>query len=161
MTVVLAALSMGQVLVRAQQATTNSLTSVTNNTVVLTDSQNTALRDQPYLTLHLREPGDTNSLEYTVSKTTKLHVTGPLVRPLKAKDGSDFGKRVLHLFSPFSDAPQNLPPGAEVSGPVKTRAWSTLVGWSPGRSAFPDDARHDPPQLRLISVSVEKQPKQP
>jgi hypothetical protein len=157
---ILAALGMSQLLVCGQQTATNSVGSATN-TAALTEAQNVTLRDQANLILRVQEPGDTNMLEYTVSKTTKMRLTGPLVRPLKAKSGSDFGRRVLHLFSPFSDEQPNLPPGAEVSGPVNTRAWSTLVGWTPGRSAFPDDTWHDPPQLRLISVRVEKQPKQP
>jgi hypothetical protein len=42
--------------------------------------------------------------------------------------------------------------------PVSSRAWSTIVGWNPGGSAFPTEAHHEIPQLRLISVGVEKQP---
>jgi hypothetical protein len=105
----------------------------------------------------LGEPGDTNSVDYVVSKT-KLHLSGPVASTLPSKSAGDFTRRFLRLFNPVSSARQNLPPGAEVTGPVNTRAWSTLVGWSPGRSAFPDEQHHDPPMLRLISVSAEQQP---
>jgi hypothetical protein len=107
--------------------------------------------------LRLGEPGDTNSVDYVVSKT-KLHLSGPVASTLPSKSAGDFTRRFLRLFNPVSSARQNLPPGAEVSGPVNTRAWSTLVGWSPGRSAFPDEQHHEPPGLRLISVSAEQQP---
>jgi hypothetical protein len=105
----------------------------------------------------LGEPRDTNTVDYVVQKT-KLHLSGPVASTLNSKSTGDFSRRLLRLFNPFSSAPQNLPPGAEVSGPVNTRAWSTQVGWSPGASAFPDGAHHDPPMLRLISIDVEKQP---
>ena len=105
--------------------------------------------------LELSQTADTNSIDYLISKT-KVHVSGPLASPLKAKSPSDLSHRVLHLFSPFSNVDPNVPAGA--TGPVNTRAWSTIVGWSPGRSAFPDEHYHEPPQLRLISVSAEKQP---
>ena len=108
----------------------------------------------------LGEPGDTNSVDYVVSKT-KVHVSGPVASTLNSKSTGDFSRRLLRLFNPFSSAPQNLPPGTEVSGPVNARAWSTQVGWSPGASAFPDGAHHDIPILRLISVNVEKEPKEP
>lgn len=105
----------------------------------------------------LGEPGDTNSVDYVVSKT-RLHVSGPVASTLNSKSTADFSHRLLRLFNPFSSAPQNLPPGAEVSGPVNTRAWSTVVGWSPGRSAFPDPQHLELPELPLISISLEKQP---
>jgi hypothetical protein len=99
---------------------------------------------------------DTNSVEYLISKT-KVRVSGPVASPLKGRSVGDVSKRVLHLFSPFSPAEPNVPAGA--TGPANTRAWSTIVGWSPGRSAFPDEHFHEPPQLRLISVSAEKLPR--
>jgi hypothetical protein len=128
----------------------------TTNAVVHQQSSPMLLRE-PAAHFQLIEPGDTNSVDYVVSKT-KFHLSGPVATTLKPKSAADFSRRVLRLFSPFSAGSQNLPPGAAVSGPVNTRAWSTLVGWSPGRSAFPDEAYHEPPQLRLISVSTEKQP---
>ena len=158
---ILAALFAGRLMLQAQQVGTNGPVSMTNSTVVAqVQKTSMSLRDPAAMGLSLGGPGDTNSLEYVISRT-KVHVSGPLVRPMKAKSASDLGRRVLHLVSPFSDESPNLPPGAEVSGPVNTRAWSTIVGWSPGRSAFPDDSSHEPPQIRLISVSTEKLPKEP
>src|SRR5262249_53494224 len=127
---------------------------VSTNTTKLSDSALMNLPLPSTIELRLTAP-DTNRLDYVVSKT-KIHVSGPLVRPLKAKSTSDFGHRVLNLFNPFSTEEPNVPYAA--TGPVNTRAWSTIVGYSPGRTAFPDGAHHEPPQLRLISVSTEKLP---
>lgn len=156
---VLATLAAGQFQVCAQQSTTNALAAATNSTP-LRETSKASLPDPASLGLTLSGPGDTNVLNYTLSRT-KVRISGPLVRPLKANSPSDFSRRVLHLFSPFSDETPNLPPDAAVTGPVKTRAWSTIVGWSPGSSAFPDDWSHPAPGLRLFSISLGKQPKQP
>lgn len=159
MLAILVTLGAGQAVVRGQQTATNSALVLLTNTATAGSAPRLTLRDPAVLGLQLREP-DTNALEYTLSRT-KVRLSGPAVRPMKAKNVSDFSRRVLHLFSPFSDEKPNLPPGAEVSGPVSTRAWTTVVGWSPGQSAFPDESHHEPPQLRLLSVGLEKQPKQP
>ncbi|HZR19706.1 MAG TPA: hypothetical protein VFE51_20645 [Verrucomicrobiae bacterium] len=136
----------------------------TNNSLAFTNAA--TVHDTSHLTLpssatlrwRLTEPKDTNSVDYTISKTT-VHVSGPVATTLKAKSAGDFSKRVLNLFNPFSSQEPNLPPTVSTaSGPVNTRAWSTIVGWSPGQSAFPDEHYHEPPQLRLMSVNVEKQP---
>lgn len=76
--------------------------------------------------------------------------------PLKSKTTAEFSHRVTHLFSPFAKekpAWQTAP-----TGPVSTRAWSTIVGWNPGGSAFPDGAHHEPPRIDLISITAERQP---
>jgi len=138
-----------------QQSASKAIVAATNATPgPLTSS--VALHETATAGLHLNEPTDTNSFEYSVSKTTRVRVSGPLVQPLKAKTSADLSHRVLHLFSPFAKEPpawQTAPTGA-----ANTRAWNTLVGWNPGRSAFPDDTWHDPPHLDLITVNVEKQP---
>jgi len=108
------------------------------------------------LDARLGEPGATNSVDYVVSKT-ELHLCGPVASTLNSKSTGEFSHRLLQLFNPFPSATQNLPPGAEVSGPVNTRAWSTLVGWNPGRSEFQDGQYHELPGLRLLSISVEQQ----
>jgi hypothetical protein len=136
-------------------AGTNSFLSTTNS--IAGQRSSSMLLREPSTRFQLIEPLDTNSADYFVSKS-KLHLSGPVATTLKAKSPVDFSRRALRLVSPFSSGSQNLPQGADVSGPVKTRAWSTIVGWSPGRSAFPDEAHHEPPQLRLLSISVEKQP---
>jgi hypothetical protein len=139
----------------AQQAATNGVASVSSS---VTLHQAPAIKP-PETTpmLHrLSEPKDTNSMDFQVSKTTQVHLTGPLIQPLKAKSASGFAGRVAHWFNPFSTAQPNVPPAP--SGPINTRAWSTIVGWNPGRSAFPDGAWHEPPHLDLISITTEKQP---
>jgi hypothetical protein len=152
MLVVLVAVNDSQVVVQGQQTATNALVSATN---AIHQPSSLSLSERSAMELRLTEPRDTNSLYYVVSKT-EIHVSGPLIVPLKAKSASDFGHRVLHLFSPFaSEEPAGQPAAV---GPVNTRAWSTVVGWSPGRSAFPDGTWHEPAHLNLISVNVEKQP---
>jgi hypothetical protein len=113
-----------------------------------------SLQDRPQVVLRPLDLSSSGSSERVIVKR-KLRISGPLVRPFKAKTGSEFSKRVVHLFSPF--ASEDSSTQAEPSGPVSSRAWSTMVGWNPGRSAFPDDTWHEP-QLRLISINVEKQP---
>jgi hypothetical protein len=103
----------------------------------------------------LTQSTDTAAVEHVVVKR-KIRVSGPLVGPAKARSFSEFSRKVAHLFNPFATDEFN-PQGAP-SGPVSTRAWSTIVGWTPNGSAFPTEAKHDPPELRLISVNVEKQP---
>ena len=156
---VLVTVGISQGVGRSQQTATNAVATATNSATLRARS-NLSLHEPAPMTLQLKQ-ADTNSTEFLLSKTVKVHASGPVVRVLKAKGASDFSRKVLHLFSPFSDDSPNLPPGTEVSGPVSSRAWSTIAGWSPGRSAFPDESSHEPPQLRLISFSAEKLPKEP
>lgn len=136
---------------------TKSTPSFTNS-IILHDSAQLSLKDSANVTLRLSEPTDTNSVDYLVSKT-KVHLSGPVATTLKSKSTADFSRRLLRLFNPFSSQEPNLPTTVSTaSGPIGARAWSTTVGWSPGRSAFPDEHFHDIPQLRLISVSTERQP---
>jgi hypothetical protein len=135
----------------------------TNNSLAFTNAA--TVHDTSHLAVpnsatlwRLTEPGDTNSVDYTISKTT-VHLSGPVATTLKSKSAGDFSKRVLKLFNPLSAQNQNLPTTVSTaSGPVSTRSWSSIVGWSPGQSAFPDEHFHEPPQLRLLSVSTERQP---
>jgi hypothetical protein len=142
-------------LAQGQQSAPNGALSPTNanppqQSAVLSLSQPATM------TLRLTEPTDTNSIDYRISKHTKLRVSGPLIQPFKAKTSTDLTHRVAHFFSPFAkEQPSWL---TAPSGPVNTRAWSTLVGWNPGRSAFPGETSHEPPHLDLISINVEKQP---
>ena len=143
---------------RAQTFNLNTNNSIwTTNAAVRETGSEVSFQTPAAFGLGLGEPRDTNSVDY-ISGHTKVHLSGPVATTLKPKSPADFGHRVLRLFSPVSSLPQNLPPGAEVSGPAQARAWSTLVGWSPGRTGFPDEQHHEPPVLRLISVSVENQP---
>ncbi len=126
-------------------AQTNHLVAATN---AVTDSLSTPR-------LFLLEPADYSANEHFVLQK-KIRVSGPLVGPAKARSFSDFLRRVGHLFNPL--APESSGSVALSSAPTSGRAWSTLVGWSPGASAFPTEAHHEPPHLDLISFSVEKQP---
>jgi hypothetical protein len=105
--------------------------------------------------LFLLEPSD-NSYSERFVLTKSIQVTGPLVGPAKAKSFSEFVRKVGHLVNPFAAGPANAQAGT--LAPVSGRAWSSMVGWSPGASAFPTEAHHDIPQLRLLSFSMEKQP---
>jgi hypothetical protein len=82
----------------------------------------------------------------------RKHVTvsGPLVQPFKAKRLREVPKRLWHLVNPF--APAEPKPAYERTPALSTRAWSTTVGWSPGRSAFPDAVTHES-TLSLVSFS--------
>lgn len=142
-------------LAQGQQSAPNVVLSPTNATPPQ-QSAVLSLNQPATMTLRLTEPTDTNSFDYRVSKHTKLRVSGPLVQPFKAKTSTELTHRVAHLFSPFAkEQPRWL---TAPSGPVNTRAWSTLAGWNPGRSAFLDETSHQPPHLDLISINVEKQP---
>ena len=82
----------------------------------------------------------------------RKHVTisGPLVQPFKAKRLREVPKRLWHLVNPL--APAEPKPAYERTPTLSTRAWSTTVGWSSGRSAFPDAVTHES-TLGLISFS--------
>jgi hypothetical protein len=78
-----------------------------------------------------------------------LQLEGPLVAPMKSKKIWDFPRKFLQMISPFSKSSGSAP---TEDVPVESRAWSTIVGWTPGQSPFPDDTHHEP-QLRLLSIS--------
>jgi len=40
-----------------------------------------------------------------------------------------------------------------------SQAWSTMVGWNPGRSSFPDSVNHEA-RLYLLSIGADPQPYQ-
>jgi hypothetical protein len=132
---------------KAFVASTNAVSSQQASSITL---------HEPATALRLTEPADTNAFHYTVSKTIGFRVSGPLVQPLKAKSGAELSHRVFHLFSPFAKEQPSWQTAP--TGPVNTRAWSTIAGWNPGGSAFPDEKAHEPPHLDLISISIEKRP---
>ena len=151
--VILIFIGASRVLLLGQSTGTNGVNSSTN--IATLHASATALPETPGLTVSLSEPLNTNSLEYVISKT-KFRLEGPAVSPLKSTTTTEFSRRIAHLFSPFAKekpAWQTAP-----TGPVSTRAWSTIVGWNPGRSAFPDGAWHEPPRIDLISITAERQP---
>lgn len=149
-------LAAGSNLGRAQQAGTNTVTAA-NSSVTLHKASTAKAQESTPTLLQLGAPRDTNSMQLQVSKETQLNFSGPLIQPLKAKTASGFAGRVAHWVNPFSTNQPNVPPAP--SGPVNTRAWNTIVGWSPGHSAFPSAGNWDePPHLDLITVTAQKQP---
>ncbi len=81
---------------------------------------------------------------------SKWELSGPIVPPLKAKKFWEVPRRVLHLVNPF--APHETTPQVPGTRELSPRAWSTVVGWSPGRSAFPDETTHEP-SMCLFSLT--------
>src|SRR5215469_7226827 len=67
-------------------------------------------------------------------------VTGPLVYPFKGRNLLEAPKRFVHLLNPF--AKSDHPPGEEAPQRVSTASWTSVAGWSPGRSAFSDPVTH-------------------
>jgi hypothetical protein len=80
----------------------------------------------------------------------RITVGGPLVQPFKSKPLREVPKRLWHLINPL--APTEPKPAYEPNRVLSTRAWSTTVGWTPGRSAFPDEVTHES-TMSLISFS--------
>ncbi len=83
-------------------------------------------------------------------RTKKLQISGPLVSPFKAHRVLEVPRRLLHLINPFARrASESRLERAET---VEARAWTTMVGWRPGQSAFADD-RHHEAKLRLVTIT--------
>src|SRR5258705_4665293 len=63
-----------------------------------------------------------------------LRLSGPLVRPMKAKRLREVPQRLFHAINPFARSEET----DEFKGlpRVSSQAWSTSVGWHPGASAF-------------------------
>jgi hypothetical protein len=91
-----------------------------------------------------------------VPVTPSLQVGGPLVDSFKPKQPTSTPRRLLNLVNPLAPVEPQPVPETRLGG-VSTRAWSSVVGWSPGGSAFPDPVTHEP-HMTLVSVSV-KNPK--
>jgi hypothetical protein len=79
-----------------------------------------------------------------------LVVQGPLVQPFKAKSFWDAPRRLLHSINPFAKKEHV----EEIENPrdMNPHAWTTMVGWSPGRSAFADPVTHES-SMGLVSLS--------
>ena len=80
-----------------------------------------------------------------------VRISGPLVRPFKAKRIVEFPKRVLQLINPFARSEPKE--GSEnYSREISSRAWSTTVGWHTGGNPFQEAVTHEP-TMTLMSVS--------
>jgi len=108
----------------------------------------------PQLSLRLTEDMQAGAWDDVFVKKN-LRISGPLVRPFKANKIRDFPRRLASLFNPFARGSSEGQTEGVVA--VSARAWTTIAGWNPGKSAWPDDTHHEA-QLRLISVSAERQP---
>lgn len=98
---------------------------------------------------------DLDSSRDDVITGKSFQVSGPLVRPLKANKIWNVPLRLLQLGNPF--APPEPKADLERVGNLSPRAWSTVVGWHPGASSWPDPITHEP-KMSLISVSGKRQP---
>ena len=82
----------------------------------------------------------------------QFRISGPLVRPFKAKKLREVPKRLFHVINPFARDEESDLKGTQR---VSTQAWATTVGWHPGSSAFADPVSHES-SMSLISVSRTK-----
>jgi hypothetical protein len=120
-----------------------------------------ATNSTPVVQVETESPVLRSSIDFspTLSSSETLRVgknvqlSGPLIVPLKAKRTRDVPRKILQMLNPFSKPSEEAQAAQEA--PVRSRAWSTTGGWSPGPSAFADETRHEP-QLKLISGSTGK-----
>jgi hypothetical protein len=131
--ILILALSAGRAL--AQQQGLETSTDVNNRP---------ALRYETVLT------PDPSQFQSDVIVKKKLRVSGPLVRPFKAKKITEVPRRLLHLINPF--ARPEPKEGLENIRDLSPRAWTSIVGWHSGGSSFQDAVTHEP-TMSLISVS--------
>ena len=80
----------------------------------------------------------------------KLELSGPLVRPFKVRKIREVPRRLLHVINPF--APLERKQEFESTRGLSVRAWTSVVGWNAGGSAFPDAMTHES-SMGLISLS--------
>jgi hypothetical protein len=90
------------------------------------------------------------TVKQDVIDTQHLRLSGPLVRPMKAKRLREVPRRLFHAINPF--APQEDTDEFKGMARVSSQAWTTTVGWHPGASAFADPVTHES-KMGLISVS--------
>ena len=110
-----------------------------------------ALRDESRLLAPLI--ADTKpSQDVLVRKNVEL--SGPLVRPFRARKIGEIPKRLLQLLNPF--APSERKEELESTRGLSARAWSSTVGWHPGGSAFSDAVTHEPTMSLISAVKGSK-----
>lgn len=80
----------------------------------------------------------------------RLRIGGPLIQPFKGKRLWEAPGRFVRLINPFAKTERRSE--VENASDISPRAWSSVVGWSNGRSAFPDAVSHEP-SMGLFSVS--------
>jgi len=90
------------------------------------------------------------AIESDVIVRKNLQVSGPLVRPLKAKKFRELPRRLLHWVNPFASS-EHQDQKPRLRG-LSRRAWTTTVGWNSAGLGFPNEANHEP-TMSLLSVS--------
>jgi hypothetical protein len=119
------------------------------------DTKPSGLSAKAHLETYLQN-NNTNNMQANqqVAVTPKLQASGPLIEPFKPNQTSSTPKRLLNLINPF--APVEPPSPRQTSG-LSTRSWTSVAGWNPGGSAFPNGVTHES-QMTLISVSAKEHP---
>lgn len=80
----------------------------------------------------------------------------PLERPATTALVMLNGKFKFKIFDPLAQTARiNLNQTLQLEG-VSTRAWTSIVGWHPGESAFPDACNYEP-QFNLFCIGGEPQ----
>jgi len=121
------------------------------------DIKPSSLSANAHLETYLRNNNNTNNVQANqqVAVTPKLQASGPLVEPFKPNQTASTPKRLLNLINPFAPVEPQPAPETRVRG-MSTRPWSSVVGWNPGGSSFPDGVTHES-QMSFISVSAKHQ----
>ena len=78
--------------------------------------------------------------ETEVASAGGMSVSGPLVHLFNGAKPGELPKRFLQLVNPF--APMEPSPTIPKVTNEHPRAWTAVVGWNPGVSAFPDPSTH-------------------
>jgi len=106
------------------------------------DTKPAGLTANPHLETYLQNNNNNNhsaqvnQQHVAVAVTPKLQASGPLIEPFKPNQASSTPKRLLQLVNPFAPVEPQPAPQTRVKD-MSTRAWSSVVGWNPGGSAFP------------------------
>jgi hypothetical protein len=107
---------------------------------------------QPVSTSVLTQDNRVRITESVAGKN--VQVGGPLAQPFESRRLADVPRRIGQWFNPFAKA--EPPRRIERDTGVSTRAWTEVVGWNPGGSAFPDATTHEP-NMSLLVITRPKQ----
>lgn len=88
-----------------------------------------------------------------VTLKKRVELKGPLAGLFKVKKVLDLPRQLLHLINPFA-AGEARDEGYR-RGDLDPRAWTTIVGWHPGQSAFPDAVTQEP-CMSFLSLGFER-----
>ncbi len=119
----------------------------------------TWLTNYPGLRYESNAPSTSAEASVTSSsaQTKQVQVGGPLGSALKTRKVLDIPKRVLGLINPLAPTAPQPQPETPRTAKISPNAWTTVVGWNPGGSAFPNPETHEP-QMRLLTLSSGSKP---